>query len=400
MLSADDIAVGSHSGKLAAVLAAVACAATMLGGPASALAGIGETVAPTFQSTETIGQTGVPTSLFLLNADTPPEDAGTNTVAALTLVAACGTAVVDPSGGSVPTGDDDCPLADADPGVITLSPTATGVSGACTGLTFTLTVIDPATGLTQFNPSAPIVLTSPGTADSTCEIDFTSDVVKSPAHVSAPAGAHMYQTESIATVDETSSVTGLTSNDNHGTTPVSIDETSLGLTSTAVATATVGGSISDVAHVTPTGATTVAPGGTVTFRLFSNATCVGAPIFTSTAAVAGAGDYSSGPFAAPAAGVEDWVATYSGDANYLPVTSACGAMNESTTVSPTPVVTTPPTTPAATPVTTPATAPKVSPKGKKRTKKPKKKPRPEKPKPRPVVHHPPVAVHGPSPFTG
>jgi len=54
--------------------------------------------------------------------------------------------------------------------------------------------------------------------------------------------------------------------------------------------------------------------GTVTFDLYGpdDATCSGAPIFTSTVAVAGSGNYDSARFTPTAAGVYRWVASFSG----------------------------------------------------------------------------------------
>jgi len=89
--------------------------------------------------------------------------------------------------------------------------------------------------------------------------------------------------------------------------------------------------------------------GTITFRLFgpNNATCAGAPVFTSIQAVGGNNTYSSTPFTPTAAGTYNWTASYSGDANNPPTTTACGDPNESVTVNPVP---TPTPSPTATPL--------------------------------------------------
>src|SRR5207302_8584515 len=78
------------------------------------------------------------------------------------------------------------------------------------------------------------------------------------------------------------------------------------------------------------------PTGTITFTLFgpNNGTCAGAPIFTSSVAVAGNGSYPSSSFTTTAAGVYRWIASYSGDANNLPVATACNDANENVTVTP------------------------------------------------------------------
>ena len=75
------------------------------------------------------------------------------------------------------------------------------------------------------------------------------------------------------------------------------------------------------------------PTGSVVFRLYgpNDATCAGAPVFTSTVALAG-GTATSGPFTPTVPGIYRWTAVYGGDANDEPATSACNAPNESATI--------------------------------------------------------------------
>ncbi|MDQ6726001.1 MAG: Ig-like domain repeat protein, partial [Actinomycetota bacterium] len=88
------------------------------------------------------------------------------------------------------------------------------------------------------------------------------------------------------------------------------------LTTNALPTAPVGSPISDSANLVG-GAN---PTGSITFTLFgpNNATCGGAPIFTSTVPVNGNGTFPSGSYTPAAAGTYRFVATYSGDANNSP----------------------------------------------------------------------------------
>jgi predicted peptidase len=78
---------------------------------------------------------------------------------------------------------------------------------------------------------------------------------------------------------------------------------------------------------TLTGATSNA-GGTITFNLFSpsDATCAGTPAYTLTVNVSGNGTYSTTntTFVASALGTWRWQVIYSGDANNVGSTSACG----------------------------------------------------------------------------
>jgi hypothetical protein len=79
---------------------------------------------------------------------------------------------------------------------------------------------------------------------------------------------------------------------------------------------------------TITGATANA-GGSITFELFdpaAGATCSGTPAFTQTLTVNGNGTYSTTntSFVASALGTWRWQVSYTGDANNVPTTSACG----------------------------------------------------------------------------
>jgi hypothetical protein len=104
-----------------------------------------------------------------------------------------------------------------------------------------------------------------------------------------------------------------------------------GLVTNATASVTIGDPISDTA--TLSGATSDA-GGSITFHLFSDATCT-TEVNTglSPVAVNGNGSYNSGNFTPTAVGTYFWVANYSGDANNAPSSTACGDANESSVVN-------------------------------------------------------------------
>ncbi|MCA1684153.1 MAG: Ig-like domain repeat protein, partial [Actinobacteria bacterium] len=282
---------------------------------------------PTFPTPVTVGQKGLPASLQIVNAATPPESTGTVTLNLITLVPSCGTDVVGP-----PTGD--CPLANADPGVFTLSSTAVGEAGtACAGITFTVMVIDPATGQVQFIPSAPVVLTPPGTPNSICRIDFTVDVNKVPSNPQAVLSPTSFQTAVDAFVIGTSNVTGFTARV-PGNQPVIVNKAIPSIvTMLSPMSITLGSSFTDTATLTPA-AGAPAPTGTVTFNVFApgDTTCA-TPILFSTNPITG-NQAVSGSFTPTSANAAPYqvVATYNGDANNAPVSSACGA--EPLTVTP------------------------------------------------------------------
>lgn len=104
---------------------------------------------------------------------------------------------------------------------------------------------------------------------------------------------------------------------------------------TRAASAAIGQPVSDTAMVTgPQGAS--APTGTVGFSLFDNPTCAGPPRFVSGNRPLSAGrsaTATSESFTPAAVGEFRWIASYSGDANYLPVTGACGDPDETSVVS-------------------------------------------------------------------
>ncbi|MCA1692507.1 MAG: hypothetical protein LC733_10025, partial [Actinobacteria bacterium] len=67
------------------------------------------------------------------------------------------------------------------------------------------------------------------------------------------------------------------------------------------------------------------PTGTITFRLFGPpGDCFATPLLTAVKSVSGNGTYTSDPFVPRFPGRYTWVVSYSGDANHLPVETACG----------------------------------------------------------------------------
>ncbi|MDQ1358093.1 MAG: hypothetical protein QOG44_2466, partial [Acidimicrobiaceae bacterium] len=192
-----------------------------------------------------------------------------------------------------------------------------------------------------FNPTGTITFKLSGPTDTFCfgPPVFTADVsvnegsgtYPSPSFVPTVAGTYRWQV--------------LYSGDlNNGATPISgcltdgesVVVTAAMVTPTMSTTASqpvvVGGTVTDTA--TLAGGNT--PTGSITFNLFGpdNAACTGAPAFTSVTSVnAGNGAYLSGAFTVAAVGVYRWTASYSGDAGNKPVSSGCGAANESVTVT-------------------------------------------------------------------
>ena len=237
----------------------------------------------------------------------------------------------------------DCAAADQDPGVFQLSATGTGAAGtACAGTSFAINLIDPAQGKHQFVPNNPVVL--PG-AGSTCQINFTFNVLKVPTKDAQP-GTPGVQTAQLGFAD------GYRSDGRcrrgHRISFVTVaPQTQPTMTTQATSTAAVGQPISDTATL----AGGNAPTGNITFRAFGPAdpTCANAPAFTSLPiGVNGNGAYNSGPFTPGASGTYRWTAVYSGDVPNAGVATACNDPNETTVVnSVTPVISTQATANAA-----------------------------------------------------
>ena len=105
------------------------------------------------------------------------------------------------------------------------------------------------------------------------------------------------------------------------------------ITTTASASATVGGAINDTAILTAG----FNPTGTITFNGYgpNTTTCTGTPTFTSTVTVNGTGNYTSASFTPTAPGSYQFVASYSGDANNNPFgPTACNVAAETVSVTP------------------------------------------------------------------
>ena len=110
------------------------------------------------------------------------------------------------------------------------------------------------------------------------------------------------------------------------------------------ASVTVGGTAADQASVTLGNS----PTGTITWKLYNNASCSGTPVFVTGGGgtVTGNATYTSNSYTTTSAGTYTWALSYSGDKNNNPV-SACGGSGETLTVW-VPVSLEPSTLPAAT----------------------------------------------------
>jgi hypothetical protein len=287
----------------------------------SAFAGVGLGVTPSFPTSVTSGDTGIPATLQIFNNSSPPDSVNPLTIDNITLTPSCGS-------GSF-TGTGDCNAVDADPGVFQLSASGTGEVGTgCAGQTFAIsTASGSTTGKQVFTPSGgPVVLAPPGNTGSVCRIDFTFAVLKAPTKDASAAAGH--QTDQIAFAHGVNAATG---GFGIGTSTTTVNGATPALSTLASAATVVGRPVSDTAALSGG----FNPTGTLSFGLFgpNDSSCTGAAIFTFVGVVAGNGSYTSSAFTPTQIGTYRWTAAYSGDANNNPVPEVCNATNESVVVS-------------------------------------------------------------------
>jgi len=187
--------------------------------PSPALAGLTISCAPTYsQSTVTVGDTLTMATLLLVNNSDGLEGTGTVTLSNLRHTPACGNS------GQGNDAIDSCqvsllpdpPGPQADPGVFTVSATATGIAPpgpngaganatACIGKTFTITLVNAGTGELLLTPNSQIVLQPAGMMGDGCLIQFTSVQVNTvPTHDVIPGAPAM--SNQLCRVTVTSSV--------------------------------------------------------------------------------------------------------------------------------------------------------------------------------------------------
>ncbi len=306
--------------RLALMAVAGVVASTVVAvGPASAnVSGSASLTVPTGAG---VGSTNLNASITMTNQNTAPNQSESNTVNEIKFAPSCGATGTLANLCSTP-----------DPGVFSINASASGAAGtACAGQTFSVSAPD-ASGIVTFGPTTAVVLAPPGGPGlSSCTINFFLNVLKVPTiDVSAPSPG--IQTYSNLRVRMTSNVSMLTVTVLPSQV-VTVNRGVLGHATQASPSVPVGGTISDTATLT-TSAGAVAVTGTVTFSVFGPAdpTCAGPPLAQSTVPVV-AGMAQSSSVTATQAGVYRFIASYSGDANYVSLTPACNAAGESVTVT-------------------------------------------------------------------
>ncbi len=270
---------------------------------------------PGFLPQVTLG-TSIPAAVRIVNQSSP--DTGDSiTLDSITLIPACATLDPNCAGG-------------AQPGVFSVSPTATGeTSTACAGQAFVVAIADTTTHKHTLTPTGgPAVLGAPGGSGSVCIIDLIVTVVGLPTVDSNP-GLPGLQTNAIV------SARGIRGGANPGSSSASgSDQVTVraapDIATTASPSAVVGAPIHDTATLSGG----FNPAGIIRFDVFGpdDVTCTGPPVFSSVVGVGGNGSYVSGDTTTTVAGTYRWTATYSGDAANAPNNGFCNDPGESTAV--------------------------------------------------------------------
>ncbi|HUQ77911.1 MAG TPA: hypothetical protein VM427_03420 [Patescibacteria group bacterium] len=199
----------------------------------------------------------------------------------------------------------------------------------------------PASGKVKFFICSPAQITDDGCLTGGTQIGVATGVAvttsanggtatSTPAFVPTAAGKYCFRAEY---VPDASSQYLAASHTNATTECFTVVKNDTTITTSADQSVNAGTAIADTAVLA--GATADA-GGTITFRAYgpSDNDCSGTPAFTSAAvAVTGNGTYGPVSFTPTAAGVYNWIATYSGDAKNEGSTHACGATGEVDTVN-------------------------------------------------------------------
>ncbi len=305
------------------VVAGVVASTVVAVGPASA--DVSASASFTVPTGASVGSTNLNASLTMTNQNTAPNQSESNTVNEIKFAPSCGTF------GTVATA---CPT--PDPGVFSINAAASGAAGtACAGQTFSVSAPDAA-GIFTFSSTTPVVLAPPGGASGSdrCTINFLLNVLKMPT-IDVSPGSPGVQTDANLRVKETSNVSGLSP------IPVvsqviTVNRGVVGFQTQASPSVPVGGTISDTATLTKVPGTPAVT-GTVTFSVFgpSDPACTGSPLAQSTVPVAN-GTANSSAVTATQAGVYRFIAFYSGDVNYVSLSSPCNSTGENVTVTGTP----------------------------------------------------------------
>lgn len=184
-----------------------------------------------------------------------------------------------------------------------------------------------------YHPDGSVTFQVFGPNDPTCQSAlFVSDVdvdgshtYRSGTYIPTAAGTYRWSARYSGDANNESDVAGCSDHSQS----VTVAKDSVGLTA-AAAGGTVGHPLDD--SVTLNGGSS--PTGQITYNLYGAAdTSCTTSLFTTTADVAGDGDYTGNGYSPTSAGTYRWTASYSGDGNNLGAAVHCGAASQEVTVA-------------------------------------------------------------------
>ncbi len=332
---------------LRATTAALVAVAPMIMFTTEARAAVGITAVADFENDTVPGQMAEGELIIGNPSSTQDEAVGAVTITDVFVIPSCGAST---SG---------CPAPNQDTGVFDVSDSTsvTPSAGATCPSAFTVSVNDPASGELRFTPVGGLPMLDVG---ETCLIRFTTTTLRVPTRDSRPETG--IQTTQIGRIIGTAANGEV--GEGSGTSSVTVNRAPATVATTASPQA--GDADEDFTDsATVTGAANgPTPTGTVTFQVFGPTSpgfpnCTGPVAFTSgpidltassplplppapPTATASSGAFTpDDPTTPEVEGVGNYVfvATYSGDSNYLGVVSACDDTAEQFTVNPPPTIT-------------------------------------------------------------
>jgi hypothetical protein len=232
------------------------------------------------------------------------------------------------------SGDGENPAAEAPCAAIsTVAKASPDLTGAASSAVVGSAIHDEVTLTGGSSPDGEVTFSVYGPADTDCSTPLatTSSPLESGEATSAdfiPQQAGGFRWTANYEGDADNEAVELPCGAANQTSPVS--KASPGLTGSATSTVVVGNTITDQATL----GGGFSPGGQIVFRAYGpgDSTCATAPAYEEAVAVSGNGPYSPAGFA-PGAGLYRWTVEYEGDGNNEVANVACGAANQTSTVS-------------------------------------------------------------------
>jgi hypothetical protein len=210
------------------------------------------------------------------------------------------------------------------------SPTLSGTATSATSVSLPIT--DNVTLSGGFSPGDQLVFRAFGPSDPACAgaaryqatVPVSGNRTYSPPGFAPGAGLYLWTAEYTGDANNEAALLGCGAPN---------QASAVGTISVTMGVAAGSGAVGSPVSATATIQEGATPAGQITFKAFppGDTTCAGAAAFSSTVSVAGNGRYRSGAFVPARVGTFRWTVGYSGDANHVPATAACGKATSNVT---------------------------------------------------------------------